>query len=47
MGKDKILLVEDDIEQSLITSMQLKERGYEVLCVKNGAAAEEQGGCGG
>ena len=41
MGKDKILLVEDDIEQSLITSMQLKERGYEVLCVKNGAAAEE------
>ncbi len=41
MGKDKILLVEDDTEQSLITSMQLKERGYEVLCVKNGAAAEE------
>ena len=37
MGKDKILLVEDDIEQSLITSMQLKERGYEEWCGCGGA----------
>ena len=42
MEKDRILLVEDDTSQSCMTSIQLEERGYEVHCVPNGAAAEDR-----
>ncbi len=41
MARDRILLVEDDAELSLITCLQLEERGYDVCCVHNGAEAEE------
>lgn len=40
--KARLLLVEDDEDLSLIMSMQLKRRGYEVLPVRSGGEALKQ-----
>jgi DNA-binding response OmpR family regulator len=41
MNEGVILLVEDDEDLSLITTLQLQERGYQVLCAKDGKSTLE------
>lgn len=40
-SETRILLIEDDMELSTVTAMQLKSRGYQVECALNGKQAME------
>ncbi len=41
-SETRILLVEDDEELSTVTAMQLRSRGYQVVCALNGEQAMER-----